>query len=230
MLPRRSVSRILLAGFAVTTLLHLGAQLGALPVLENVTQWLLMPLLAVMLYVETTAPRGRLVSLTLVALTLSWLGDTAPDLASGDTSFLLMVGFFLLAQLAYIIAFLPYRAHSVLTRRRWLLAVYVAAVVGLVAACAGGAEQMLVPVLAYGACLGAMAVLSTGVHPATALGGALFLVSDGLIALGAFAPGFDPPFEGFWVMVTYVAAQVFIVGGVLAEQRQSRPMLRDLCL
>lgn len=73
-------------------------------------------------------------------------------------------------------------------------------------------------------------MLSTGVHPATALGGALFLVSDGLIALGAFSPGFELPVEGFWVMVTYVAAHVLIVGGVLAEQRQSQPLLRDLCL
>ena len=67
---------------------------------------------------------------------------------------------------------------------------------------------MLVPVLVYGACLGTMAVLSTGVNLVTAVGGALFLVSDGLIALDAFAPGFDLPGQGFWVMATYVAAQV----------------------
>ena len=51
--------------------------------------------------------------------------------------------------------------------------------------------DLLVPVLVYGACLGTMAVLSTGVNQVTAVGGALFLVSDGLIALDAFAPGFD---------------------------------------
>ena len=48
---------------------------------------------------------------------------------------------------------------------------------------------MLVPVLVYGACLGTMAVLSTGVNRLTAVGGALFLVSDGLIALDAFVAG-----------------------------------------
>ena len=82
--------------------------------------------------------------------------------------------------------------------------VYVAAVVALVLACVGGAGALLVPVLVYGACLGTMAVLSTGVNRVTAVGGALFLVSDGLIALDAFAPGFDLPGQDFWVMSTYV--------------------------
>jgi len=76
---------------------------------------------------------------------------------------------------------------------------------------------MLVPVLIYGACLGTMAVLATGVNRLTAIGGAVFLVSDGLIALDAFVSGFDLPAEGFWVMATYVAAQVLIVAGVLLE-------------
>ena len=162
----------------------------------TLTQVLLMPLLAGALWCETTAPRGRLVTLTLVALGLSWLGDSAPRLASGDAAFLVMVGFFLLAQVAYIAAFLPFRARSVLHVRRPLLLVYVAAVAALVLACVGGAAGMLVPVLVYGACLGTMAVLSTGVNLPTALGGVLFLVSDGLIALDAFAAGFGPARPG----------------------------------
>ena len=151
---------------------------------------------------------------------LSWLGDTAPKLADGDAAFLVMVGFFLLAQVAYIVAFLPFRATSVLHVRRPLLLLYLAVVVGLVAACVGGASDMLVPVLVYGACLGTMAVLSTGVNRLTAVGGALFLVSDGLIALDAFVPGFGLPVQGFWVMATYLAAQVLIVAGVLLESTE----------
>ena len=54
-----------------------------------------------------------------------------------------------------------------------------------------------------------------GVNLPTAIGGALFLVSDGLIALNAFAEGFDLPGQGFWVMATYLAAQSLIVVGVL---------------
>jgi uncharacterized membrane protein YhhN len=220
MLPRGRASRLLLAGLALVALVHLGAQLADASSLADLTQVLLMPLLAAAVHAETSPPRSRLVTLTLVALGLSWLGDSAPRLVSGDAAFLVMVGFFLLAQVVYIAAFLPYRERSVLRRRRGLLLGYVAAVAGLVAACAGGAEGMLVPVLVYGGCLGTMAVLATGVNAAVAVGGALFLVSDGLIALGAFAPGFDLPVAGFWVMATYVAAQVLIAGGVLAETRR----------
>ena len=197
--------------------MHLGAQLADGGALADATQVLLMPLLAGVLWWETPAPRGRLVTLVLVALGLSWLGDSAPKLVDGDASFLIMVGFFLLAQVAYIAAFLPYRAGSVLRAHRVRLVPYLAVVVGLVAACAAGAAAMLVPVLLYGGCLGAMAVLATGVNRLTAVGGALFLVSDGLIALDAFVDGFGLPLQGFWVMATYLAAQALIVAGVLAE-------------
>jgi uncharacterized membrane protein YhhN len=218
MLPRRHAARALLGLFAVVAAVHLVAQLSGGDVLAAATQVLLMPLLAGVLWLETDGPRGRLVSLTLVALTLSWLGDSAPKLTSGDAAFLVMIGFFLLAQVTYIVAFWPFRARSVLHVRRPLLVGYVAAVAGLVAACAVGAAGMLVPVLVYGVCLGTMAVLATGVNLPTAIGGGLFLVSDGLIALNAFAAGFDLPGQGFWVMSTYVAAQVLIVTGVLREQ------------
>ena len=217
--PHRPLPWWLLGALAVVTVVHLGAQLTGADGLAGVTQVLLMPLLAGVLWSATSAPRGRLVRLTLVALGLSWLGDSLPRLAEGDAAFLLLVGFFLLAQVAYVGAFLPYRRRSVLHERRFLLVPYVAAVAGLVAACAAGAGGLLVPVLVYGALLGTMAVLSTGVNGLTAAGGALFLVSDGLIALDAFARGFSLPGQGFWVMATYVAAQSLIVAGVLRTVR-----------
>ena len=226
MLPRRSAARRLAVALAAVALVHLGAQLAGGGVPADITQVLLMPLLAGVLWCETSAPRGRLVTLVLVALGLSWLGDSAPKLVSGDASFLVMVGFFLLAQVAYIAAFLPYRARSVLHVHRVRLVGYLAVVVVLVAVCAAGAAGMLVPVLLYGGCLGAMAVLSTGVNRLTAVGGALFLVSDGLIALGAFVDGFGLPLQGFWVMATYLAAQALLVAGVLLEQSGSSPTPR----
>jgi len=215
MLPRRPAARLLLGAFAAVALVHLVAQLAGGGRLTDGTQVLLMPLLAGVLWCETSSPRGRLVTPVLVALGLSWIGDSAPKLTSGDSSFLVMITFFLLAQVAYITAFWPFRGRSVLHVRRPLLLVYLAVVAALVAACAAGAGALLLPVLVYGACLGTMAVLATGVNRLTAVGGALFLVSDGLIALDAFASGFDLPARGFWVMSTYVAAQVLIVAGVL---------------
>lgn len=204
-------------------LVHLVGQLAGSEVVADVTQVLVMPLLAGVLWCETSRPRSRLVTLVVAALGLSWLGDSAPNLTSGDAAFLVMIGFFLLAQVAYIAAFLPFRARSVLHVHRARLLAYLAAVGALVLACAPGAGGLLVPVLVYGACLGTMAVLSTGVNRLTAAGGALFLVSDGLIALDAFVDGFGLPAQGFVVMATYLTAQSLIVTGVLLEQAAATP-------
>lgn len=210
---------------ALLTLVHLAAHLLGAATLADTSQWFLMPVLAGCLWLATRrhadgdpGRRSRLVRLTLVALGFSWLGDTAPDLADGDTAFLVMVGFFLCAQVVYTIAFWPYRAGSVL-RRPLTLVPYGLALLALVVACAPGAGSLLVPVVVYGVCLVTMAVVATGVDRLAAVGGAVFLLSDALIALNAFAPWYDLPGHGFWVMLTYVVGQVLLVLGVLRRDR-----------
>lgn len=210
---------------ALLTLVHLAAHLLGAATLADTSQWFLMPVLAGCLWLATRrhadgdpGRRSRLVRLTLVALGFSWLGDTAPDLADGDTAFLVMVGFFLCAQVVYTIAFWPYRVGSVL-RRPLALVPYGLALLALVVACAPGAGSLLVPVVVYGVCLVTMAVVATGVDRLAAVGGAVFLLSDALIALNAFAPWYDLPGHGFWVMLTYVVGQVLLVLGVLRRDR-----------
>lgn len=219
MIPTRALPRVFLALFALITIAHLVTQVWGLHAWDRPTQVFLMPALLLVLAAATGRPRNRVITLAMVALVFSWLGDTAPAFASGDTAFLLMVGFFLVAQVVYVVAFWPYRAHSVLTRRRWLLVPYVGFVAVLVWLCAPYAGSLLVPVLIYGMLLGLMAVLATGLGPWVAVGGALFLLSDALIALRAFAPGWDElPLVGFWVMSTYLAAQTLIILGLLSRR------------
>nr|WP_240960055.1 lysoplasmalogenase [Rhodococcus sp. HNM0563] len=182
-----------------------------------------MPVLAAVLVLGTAAPRSRLVELTLLALTFSWLGDTAPDLFDGDTAFLVLVGFFLCAQVTYIAAFAPYRSASVLHTRRWVLAVFAVAVVALVAVCAPGAGVLVAPVVLYALLLATMAVLASGVGRTVAIGAVAFVVSDSLIALRAFVDDFPLPLSGFWVMLTYIAAQVLITCGVMSRTRDENP-------
>lgn len=225
-MPRRSAPRVTLRIYLALATVHLVWQLTDQSAYARVSQWFLMPVLAAFLLISTRGRRrSRLELLTLGALGFSWLGDTAPSLAEGDPAFLLMVGFFLVAQVVYIVAFWPHRRHSVLHRRRGLVIPYAALVAALVVACAPHAGSLLVPVLLYGLLLGVMAVLATGLDPLGWAGGALFLVSDGLIALNAFAPWWALPGQGFWVMLTYTAAQLLIVLGVLraGAPRPSRP-------
>ncbi|WNV87894.1 lysoplasmalogenase [Umezawaea sp. Da 62-37] len=215
---------VLAAGalFAVLSVGHLVAQLVGAGGTARITQCLLMPVLAAVVWFATAgAPRARLVRLVLVALAFSWLGDSVPALFSGDARFLVMVGLFLCAQVVYAVAFWPSRRRSVL--RRPALVWYVLAFGALLVSCAPGAGGLLVPVIGYGLCLALMAVLATGVNRLVAVGGALFFVSDGLIALDAFAKWYDPPVPGFWVMLTYLSAQALIAAGVSRASRNRSP-------
>lgn len=224
MIPPSTLSRVFLALFAALALTHLAVQLLGFDAWSRPTQVFLMPALLSVVASATRRPRSRIIILAMVALAFSWLGDTAPAFASGDIAFLLLVGFFLVAQVVYVVAFWPYRAESTLSRRRWGLVPYVGFVAVLVWVCAPHAGGLLVPVLLYGLVLGLMAILATGLGPWVAVGGALFLISDALIALRTFAPAWDPPVGGFWVMSTYIAAQTLIILGLLTREplRQSR--------
>lgn len=211
-----------MALFVVIGVVHLGAQLAGASRVADRSQVLLMPTLALVVAVWTARPRTRRVRLVLVALGFSWLGDTVPDLVPHDVSFVVMIGFFLLAQVCYITAFAPGARRSAILRRPLLALPYALAFVVLVALCARGAGSVLGPLIVYGACLTTMAVLATGLGRLGGIGGAIFLVSDSLIALGAFADGFDLPVAGFWVMSTYLAGQGLLAVAVLDEDRHRR--------
>ncbi|MCL2542191.1 MAG: lysoplasmalogenase [Nocardioidaceae bacterium] len=216
-------ARVALAAYLVVSVVHLTAQLVHAHTLADASQVLLMPALVLFVLAATLGPRPRLVRALLLALGFSWLGDTAPRLLGGDPAFLAMIACFLLAQVTYISAFWPYRRHSVLHRRRGWTAAYLAAFLALVVVCLPGAGAMTPAVVVYGGCLTAMALTSTGVHPLAGAGGALFFVSDALIALDAFTSGL-PALQSFTVMATYIAAQLLITLGILRRPECERPV------
>ena len=78
---------------------------------------------------------------------------------------------------------------------------------------------LLVPVAVYGAVLGTMAALAGGRGGLIALGGAFFVVSDSVLALGRFLPGYEFALHDLVVMSTYLAAQGLIAWGVVTGLR-----------
>lgn len=207
-----------LVALAAVSAVHLGAQLvDPDGIIAPLTQVLLMPVLAWVLVSAVPSTRTRLVRLTLLALGFSWLGDTLPRFASEDAGFLLMVGCFLLAQLTYAVAFLPHWRASIVRRSPILLLPYAAGLARLVAVTHVRAGSLLVPLIFYGLALGTMAVLATGLGWVAGIGGALFFVSDSLIALRAFAD-VTLPAHGFWVMLTYIVGQTLLVLAVVRVQ------------
>lgn len=151
----------------------------------------------------------------LAGLGLSWLGDVA--LLWPQQGFLPGLVAFLLAHLAYLWAF---------TRRRRLAAdgrpfVAYALLAGAVlwALWPGVPAALRLPVLAYVLCLSAMAAQAAVLWRAgeagggrLALGGALFLLSDALLATNKFAGPL--PWATLWILASYWTAQWLIASSL----------------
>jgi uncharacterized membrane protein YhhN len=144
----------------------------------------------------------------LVGLVFSLAGDVA--LMWPDRGFLPGLVSFLLAHLAYLVAFTRVRP---LGQRAGPFVLYAVVAGGVLALLWPGVPAGLrVPVLAYVACLAAMAaqaaVLWRCGEPRGAVlatGGALFLASDALLATNRFAAPL--PMASLWILATYWAAQ-----------------------
>lgn len=219
LLARSRMARPWLAALAAATVVHLGLILVApgAPT-EIVTKALLMPLLAGVLVTAAPRPWPRVVRLIVLALALSWLGDVVPEVVDHPTPVLIAVAFFLLAQLAYVAAFWPWRRSSLVARKPLLLLPYLAALATLLLLVRDGVGGLLVAVVVYGVVLTSMAVLASGLGRLATVGGALFMLSDALLAISVFTDP-DLPAHGVWVMLTYVVGQLLIVEGALGNAR-----------
>ncbi|MET8907941.1 lysoplasmalogenase [Micromonospora sp. NPDC004551] len=192
-----------LALFGAVALVELvGVALDSTP-----TQWLAKPLLAPLLLAYLWDRRRR-VDPVAVGLVAATAGDVAL-LVPGDTAFLAGMGCFLVTQVAFLTAFLRHRRPPVAA-----VAGYLVAWAGANALLWGALGPLRLPVLGYSLALSMMAAAATGVSRRTAAGGALFLVSDLLIGVGA--AGVDFPGRDLLVMTTYAAALLLIITGWVA--------------
>jgi uncharacterized membrane protein YhhN len=172
--------------------------------LRKVTKPLLMPTLQLGKDKQTKA-----------ALGLGAAGDVAL-LGDSDAAFTAGLGSFLAGHLAWMRAIRERGDGGLLRRRPWAAAPYLAAFAGLNAYLWPRTGKDRVPVLVYSAALlgTALVALDTG-KARTAAGGALFLVSDSLLALERFADVHLPAHEGL-VMATYTGAQGLLASGSTA--------------
>ncbi|MGW1706876.1 lysoplasmalogenase [Streptomyces sp. NPDC002206] len=194
--------RPLLIAFLVASAVDLVGVLADVRIAHLVAKPLLMPLLAG----YAAARRGP--RLLIAALLFGWGGDTflLPD---ADAAFLIGMGSFAAGHVCYLWLF--GRARSSLL----LGAGYAAVLVGFVALIWGGLPADLrIPMAGYSLLLTAMAYRSSTRGRYAALGGALFLLSDALIATG-IADWPQLPAPDFWVMLTYIVAQFLLTVGVL---------------
>ena len=204
----------------VVTSAHLVALGSGAPGPAAWTQVLLMPALAVVLLVLPADDRGPAWPWALGALAGSWVGDSLPRIMPEDWQFLSMVGGFAVAQVLWIIAFT--RVDRGRPPAAWTLLLVVVAI-ALLSVTVPHAGILAPAVVVYGLLQLAVAYLAAGPGLVGGLGGALFILSDGLIALGAFRPEMvDWAGRDLVVMATYVAAQALFVTVILLTRSPDR--------
>jgi len=167
-------------------------------------RWATKPLLMPVLMAGRDRPAQR-------ALALGGAGDVAL-LGSSQTAFTAGLACFLAGHVAWIMALRQRPGRGRLRARPVLAAPHVAAFAAMNAYLWRRTGQDRLPVIVYSAALLAMSLtaLDSG-SPRTAAGGALFLASDTLLALGKFGGLQLPAHEGL-VMATYTSAQALLAG------------------
>ncbi|MEU0842130.1 lysoplasmalogenase [Streptomyces sp. NPDC005962] len=205
-----SAPRALAALFALLAAGQLGALLADATVLVQLTKPALMPVLA-----AYAALRGG--PRPLVAALLCGCGGDVLLQLGGEAAFLAGMGCFAAGHLCYLTLFARSGRRRTAAWAAWVACGYGALWLGSTAALWPGLDAGLrVPVAAYSLLLTAMALGALRAGPWTGLGGALFLLSDGLIAAG-LADWPQPPVPQFWIMATYLAAQYLLTAGLLRE-------------
>jgi uncharacterized membrane protein YhhN len=215
---------LLLVSYALVCCVHVLSQALELTTLAMVTKPLLMPLLAAYLVSVVPRPFTRLVRVVLAALAFSWLGDVLLEVArrvESDLWFMAGIGGFLVAQVLYIVAFTPLVRASTPPRPPVWALIYVLYGVGLVVLLGPDLGQFLVPVAIYATAICTMGIVASGVNRFTALGAAVFIASDSMIAIGEFTDlwTLGPNWQRVLVMTTYTVAQALLVHGVTIADR-----------
>jgi uncharacterized membrane protein YhhN len=202
---------VLLVSFGVAAAVDLVSLAVGFTPGHLVAKPLLMPLLAAHAVVRG-GPR-----LLVAALLCGWGGDVLL-LSDADPAFLVGMASFAAGHVCYLLLFRrpdsPHRPPYVRGPSAWLGGAYVLVLVVTVTLLWPDLPAGLrIPVVGYSLLLTAMAAASTRLGPVAGAGGALFLLSDTLIATGV-ADWPQLPRPDFWIMLTYAAAQFLLVSGV----------------
>lgn len=205
--------------FFVVGAVNLLAQLIASEILNSYTKPLLMPILMFYVYRSSIGNTTLKTLLLSLALLLSWIGDISLMYQSESTYFLIGIGFFLLAQITYIIA-LKKTAYQLPLNIIWMIPIFLYGIV-LLWLLLPNAGEFQAPVLLYGLVIMTMACVARLREGNTTqesfrlafAGSVLFVISDSLIALNKFY--FTIPYAGLFIMGTYIAAQYLLAQGIM---------------
>ncbi|MBI5916928.1 MAG: lysoplasmalogenase [Bacteroidetes bacterium] len=220
-------SPILLASFFILSIANLLAVGLSVEGLNYCTKPLLMPFLAAWFFLETRLKRSTFSILIIVGLCFSTFGDTLLMFAksAGANYFLLGLGSFLLAHLAYIGAFVKYPGvgEGRVGKKPWLVLPFLAFLVGFCSFLWSDLPaDFKIPVAAYAVVITTMAAfclnmsgrVEDGAAKILMWGAIFFVLSDSWIAVAKFKfTELNDSLSGISIMATYLAGQFFIAKG-----------------
>lgn len=195
-----------------------------LPQFHYLAKPVLLPALMVLLFSAVAATPGKYLMLT--ALFFSWLGDLFLLFEDkNDLLFIFGLASFLTTHILYIVYFLHIRGNgvSLLKKQPFPAVAVVFYGAGLVWLLFPHLGDLKIPVILYAAVICTMLLSSLHIFYKVnkkagilfVAGALLFVLSDSLLAINKFHTPFA--LAGVWIMLTYCAAQYFIVNGFIKQ-------------
>lgn len=213
--------------FAIIVLVELSGRF-----LDNINlEYMVKPLIMiwVAIYFMIFKRKKTFVLPVLLAFFFSWLGDIFLMFSGKNELFFFAgVGGFFCAQLTYIYTFTTYSekgGKGYLQKNPLLVLVFLAYLGGILILLFPGLEGMMKPIIiVYALSLIGMSMMALNrmgrvgrrSYLLVFVGSILFLLSDSMIALNKFYAEFW--LAGFWIMITYIAAQYLIMRGLILEE------------
>ncbi len=187
--------------------------------LNQFTKPLLMPLLMLYVYKSSIGKVTKRVLLLSIALLFSWLGDVVLMYQADETFFMAGIGLFLIAQITYVVVLRKsmYQKPNIQLMKILPFILYA----GILFFNLLPAGDFTIPILVYGSVIMTMAIMASFREGNTAQdsfkfalwGSVLFVLSDSILAYNSFHTAI--PYAGVWIMITYCAAQLLLVKGLL---------------
>ncbi len=217
----RIPQKIILAAFAVAATANVIAGGTGSHAADVLTKPLLMPLLALLVWSASPAPRDR--RLFVAGQLLAAAGDIAL-IGTSTTWFLAGMALFLGCHCCYIATFVRGGAIARLARRPLIPIGYAVVMLAALGWLWSGLGGLRIPIAGYALALTVMAATSAAYGWRIGAGGALFLVSDMLIAIGiAYPDAIGGP--DIWVMLTYAAGQALLATGWMKITSDDAPRI-----
>jgi len=205
--------------FLVVLVIELLTQIYDWDTVHMYSKPMLMPSLAAYFFFSVEV-KSKLAILVILALAFSWLGDIMLLFqAFKPLYFMLGLVSFLIAHVIYIVAFSKssqgFKPKIFTYSTGFLLALYGLLLILLMWS---GLGELKIPVMVYTTVIMLMGISALFRKADGAskvlIGAILFITSDSLLALNKFYQSFVA--AGFWVMLSYLLAQYFIVTGMIS--------------